>query len=412
MLELLPEQRLAVDRLRSGSVLCGGTGTGKSVTALAYFVEKVVEGGYSPFAPPRHPVPLYIITTAKKRDSLEWEKELARFGMTTEPGKGLDVVVTSWNKVKELADVKDSFFIFDEQRVVGNGAWVTSFLKIASSNRWILLSATPGDVWMDYVPVFIANGYFKNRTEFCNKHVVYNRFTKYPSVSRYLGVRHLEWLRAQVLVSMDVERHTERRYHDVIVEYDVDAYEAVRETRFDPVVVEPIQDAGGLCRALRRLSDGGPDRYKKTLEICRRAERSIVFYNFDYELERLRGMREDLAGEGFVVAECNGHKHDPLPGGERWVYLVQYAAGAEGWNCTTCDTVVFYSPTYSYRQQAQAEGRIDRINTPFKVLHYYRLRTRSGIDAAILKALREKRTFNERGFAKTVGGVGGAPTTC
>ena len=48
----------------------------------------------------------------------------------------------------------------------------------------------------------------------------------------------------------------------------------------------------------------------------------------------------------------------------------------------------------------QSAGRIDRLNTPFKDLYYYHLKTRSGIDLAIAKALNSKQKFNESGFAK------------
>ena len=46
----------------------------------------------------------------------------------------------------------------------------------------------------------------------------------------------------------------------------------------------------------------------------------------------------------------------------------------------------------------QSAGRIDRLNTPFTDLYYYHLKTRSGIDLAIAKALKEKRKFNESSF--------------
>ena len=46
----------------------------------------------------------------------------------------------------------------------------------------------------------------------------------------------------------------------------------------------------------------------------------------------------------------------------------------------------------------QARGRIDRMNTPFNDLYYYHLKTRSGIDLAISRALNSKKKFNESGF--------------
>jgi hypothetical protein len=133
------------------------------------------------------------------------------------------------------------------------------------------------------------------------------------------------------------------------------------------------------------------------MEIFEKHPRIIVFYNFDYELDILKHI---YYGENVEIAEWNGHAHQPVPKGEKWVYLVQYTAGCEGWNCITTDTIIFYSQNYSYKVMAQASGRIDRLNTPYTDLYYYHLKSRSGIDLAISRALTEKKKFNERKFTK------------
>lgn len=392
----------AVNNMRNGCILNGGVGSGKSRTGLYYYF-KEQGGSINPdYVPMKHkPKDLYIITTARKRDDLEWEGELVPFLLSTHPDQnvfyGNKVVVDSWNNIKKYSDISGAFFIFDEQRVVGSGAWVKSFLKIARGNDWILLSATPGDTWSDYIPVFIANGFYKNKSEFLREHVVYSRFSKYPKIDRYLNTGRLVRLRNRILVDMDFTRHTIPHHEDVYCRYDISKYKDAIKTRWDPYKNEPIQQASGLCYILRRVVNEDESRQQALLEIFEQHPKMIVFYNFDYELDILKGI---YYGNNCEIAEWNGHAHNPIPQSERWVYLVQYTAGCEGWNCVKTDTIVFYSQNYSYKVMEQASGRIDRLNTPFRDLYYYHLKSRSGIDLAISKALKEKKQFNERKFVK------------
>ena len=387
----------AVNRMKNGCILNGGVGSGKSLTALAYFF-KEQGGGLNPISKMKNPKDLYIITTARKRDTLEWEKELANFGMSTNPdsnGYSNRIVVDSWNNIKKYKEVHGAFFIFDEQRVVGSGAWVKAFLRIARRNEWILLSATPGDTWGDYIPVFVANGFYKNKTEFTREHVVYSRFTKYPKIDRYLGTGKLIRLRNSILVDMDFKRQTVSHHEDIYVKYDVDKYKTAGKLRWDPFKNEPIRDASGLCYVWRRIVNEDESRQVALLELFEKHPKMIIFYNFNYELNLLK---EVFSGIAVNIAEWNGHKHQPVPESKRWVYLVQYTAGAEGWNCISTDTIVFFSQNYSYKIMQQSAGRIDRLNTPYTDLYYYHLKSRSGIDLAISRALSQKKNFNEGKF--------------
>lgn len=401
-IDLYDYQQEAIRKMKNGCILCGGVGSGKSRTALAYYYlqedGRISTDEYYPMGDP--PRDLYIITTARKRDTLEWEGELSPFLLSTHKDVNLysnKVVVDSWNNIKKYADVKGAFFIFDEQRVVGSGAWVKAFLKITKVNAWILLSATPGDTWSDYIPVFVANGFYKNRTEFIREHVVYSRFSKYPKIDRYLNTGRLIRLRNQILVNMDFKRQTISHHEDVYVRYDISKYKDVGRNRWDPYKDEPIINAAGLCYVWRRIVNSDESRQMALLELFEKHPKMIVFYNFDYELDILKGL---YYGDEVSIAEWNGHKHQPIPNGKSWVYLVQYTAGAEGWNCITTDTTVFYSQNYSYKIMQQSAGRIDRLNTPFRDLYYYHLKSRSGIDLAISKALKEKKNFNEGKFVK------------
>ena len=388
----------AVNRMKNGCILNGGVGSGKSLTALAYFF-KEQGGGLNPISKMKNPKDLYIITTARKRDTLEWEKELANFGMSPNPdsnGYKNTIVIDSWNNIKKYKEVHGAFFIFDEQRVVGSGAWVKAFLRIARRNKWILLSATPGDTWGDYIPVFVANGFYKNKTEFTREHVVYSRFTKYPKIDRYLGTGKLIRLRNSILVDMNFKRQTVSHHEDIYAKYDIDKYKAAGKNRWDPFKNEPIRDASGLCYVWRRIVNEDESRQVALLELFEKHPKKIIFYNFNYELNLLKEVFDGI--QGVEVAEWNGHKHQPTPCGKSWVYLVQYTAGAEGWNCITTDTIVFYSQNYSYKIMQQSAGRIDRLNTPYTDLYYYHLKSRSGIDLAISRALSQKKNFNEGKF--------------
>ena len=393
-------QFAAVEDMKNGCILNGDIGSGKSRTGLYYYF-KENGGSIDPdYIPMKHkPKDLYIITTAMKRDSFEWEKELVPYRISPKPEEnqfyGNKVIIDSWNNIKKYTDVKDSFFIFDEDRVTGSGVWVKSFLKIAKNNNWIILSATPGDTWSDYIPVFIANGFYKNKTEFSREHIVYSRFTKYPKVDRYISTGRLLRLRNDILVDLNVVKHTVQHHEDIFVNYDVSKYKDIMRTRWDPYKDEPIQQAAGLCYILRRAVNSDESRQVRLLELLEDHPRAIIFYNFDYELDILMHLAQGTDAE---VAQWNGHKHEPVPTGDKWLYLVQYTAGAEGWNCTTTDTIIFYSQNYSYKTMHQAAGRIDRRNTKYTDLYYYHLKTRSGIDLAISQALKKKKKFNENKF--------------
>ena len=399
MMKLKSYQKEAIERMHNGCILCGGVGAGKSITGLAYYY--ILNGGTvsdengGKFSKIKNKQPLYIITTAKKRDTREWEFDMAHFQLSSSGDSQVKVTVDSWNNITKYIDVKGAFFIFDEQRVVGWGTWSKSFVQIAKNNQWILMTATPGDTWLDYAPVFIANGFYKNITEFRNEHVIWDPYTKFRKVNRYIGLQRLIRLRNKVLINMDYHTKTESHHNYVLCRYDQSIYKIVLKNRIH-LDGTPLENAAQLCYELRKVCNTDVSRMAAVLKIFDESiGRVIIFYNYDYELEILKGLKY---GSDTVVAEWNGHKHEDIPNTERWVYLVQYNAGAEGWNCVRTDTIIFYSATYSYKTLVQAAGRIDRMNTPFRDLYYYHLRSNSSIDLAIHTALKKKKKFNENKF--------------
>lgn len=399
--QLFDHQLKAVNNLRNGSVLVGGVGSGKSRTALGYYFVKN-GGAFEPYSDMRKPaMDLYIITTAKKRDTLEWEEELAVYSMSTAPEVnpyGNRIVIDSWNNIKKYENVRDAFFIFDEQRVVGSGAWVKSFIKIArANNQWILLSATPGDTWIDYAPLFIANGFYKNITEFRRRHVVFSRYAKFPKIERYVDVDRLIECRKRILVIMEFKKQATKKREIIKVEYNRELYEFASKKHWNVFTEEPCQTPSTMCQVLRKIVNTDPSRQNQVLLYFEQHPKLIVFYNYDYELEILRTL---CIKHNITWGECNGHRHDDVPKGESWMYLVQYNSGSEGWNCITTNSILFYSDTYSYRMMVQASGRIDRLNTPYSELYYAYLRSSSSIDVAIANCLSRKKKFNEKSFVE------------
>ena len=401
---LLEGQFEALQKIKNGCIVCGGMGSGKSLTALSYYyirnggsTDYVKGGDYTWMEKPKQ---LIIITTARKRDLKEWDKDMAFFLLSSEDIPNMTtkypkVIVDSWNNIGKYTDVKDVFFIFDEQRVVGKGAWVKSFLKITKSNEWILLSATPGDKWEDYIPVFIANGFYRNRTQFNDEHVIFNPYVKWRSVLKYVNTKKLERYRNQILVPINVQRTTVLHKANIYCEYNIFEYKQVTKYRTHVDSFEPIENASAFCYELRKVVNRDPDRARIIMDILKEHPKAIIFYNFDYELDILRKLNVKCP-----IAEWNGHKHDPIPVGDAWIYLVQYIAGNEGWNCTTTDTVIFYSQTHSYKMTKQASGRIDRLNTPYVDLYYFYLMSKAPIDISIKRCLDNKKDFNNSNFAK------------
>lgn len=388
VVNLYPHQRRAVDQLGNGKILFGGVGAGKSLAAATYYIEREA------------PKDVYVITTAKKRDSLDWEEEFVKYGVYKSKDATVAGVlrVDSWNNIAKYKNVRGAFFIFDEQRLVGSGAWARAFEFIAKHNNWIMVSATPGDTWLDYIPVFVANGFYKNRTEFKREHVIYSTYTQFPKVEKYVNVGRLVKYRSQILVHMPYDRHTVRHSTTIPVSFDTVTRDRVLQDRWNVYKDLPIQSVPELFYTLRKVVNSDPSRLEEVRKLARKHPRLIVFYNFDYELNALRTLSEEVP-----IAEWNGHKHEAIPQTDRWLYLVQYVAGAEGWNCTETDAMVFYSLTYSYKNWHQAHGRIDRLNTPFKDLYYYTLLSGAMIDGAIMKCLRGKKSFNESKFLRDQG---------
>lgn len=410
MVCLFPYQVEVLDKIHNGSILVGGVGSGKSLTSLAYYYIK--NGGkihngelYSEMKDPKD---LYIITTAMKRDTLEWEEELCKLLLSTNPevnGYSNKVIVDSWNNIKKYKEVKNSFFIFDEQRVVGYGSWAKSFLQIAKCNNWILLTATPGDTWSDYIPVFIANGFYKNKTEFSRQHIMYKRFSSYPVIERYVDTKILESYKRKILIEMDYQ--TEATIHDIdiLCDFDKELYRETVKNRYDFESDKPIESVSELCYLMRKIANSDKSRLLAVDNILKQNSKVIIFYNFDYELYAIKEYFQDK----ITIAERNGHKHEKIPEKKSWIYLVQYMSGAEGWNCIETDTIIFYSQTYSYRTLIQSKGRIDRLTSPFKDLYYYHLKSKSSIDASIGRALASKKKFNE---TKSFGNMFATKTRC
>lgn len=401
VVQLYPHQRVAVEKMGNGKVLVGGVGTGKTITSLVYYYEKILGGTLNHPETITNPTDLYVFTTARKRDELDWQGDAAKLALGRDRNAsvhGIQVIVDSYNNIEKYIDVEGAFLILDEQKMVGSGPWTKAFIKMAKKNQWIMLSATPGDTWMDYIPLFVANGFVKNRTEFKRNHIIYSPYSKFPKIDRYIETGKLLKWRHDILVDMPYLRHTQRYHHPIAVAHNREMMDLVMKKRWNPYTDMPLKDAGEMFATMRKVAYSDPSRREAVIELMtHNHSRLIVFYNFDYELEMLRTIAAEMPE--WTVKEWNGHKHEPVPEGDKWLYLVQYVAGAEAWNCVTTDAICFYSQTYSYKNFEQAQGRIDRLNTPFKDLHYYILKSTSPIDIAVSRALKGKQSFNEAEYS-------------
>lgn len=404
MVELAQHQIDALKKMHNGCILRGDVGSGKSRTSLAYYYISVCKGmvkvnNKGSLREMESPRDLFIITTAKKRDDESWYDELAPFCITKneiDNPSHVRVTVDSWNNIKKYVNIYGAFFIFDEQRVVGSGAWVKAFYKIAKKNQWILLTATPGDTWADYIPVFVANGFYRNKTEFNSIHAVFSRYAKFPKIERYERTDVLNKYRRQILVNMKDKREAVEHHIEILCKYNKELYRTIKKDRWDPYDKKPIEETGKLCYLERRVSNDDSSRIAEMRNLLEQNPKVIIFYNFDYELETLRELCDNMR---ITYNEWNGHKHESVPDNNiGWAYLVQYAAGCEAWNCITTNVIIFYSQNYSYKVMTQSAGRINRMNTPFKDLYYYHLRSYSPIDLAIKRALALKKNFNEKSY--------------
>ena len=379
--KLYPHQEEALRKLKSGSILNGGVGSGKTLTSLVFYKKHFSDKK------------LYVITTAKKRDTGDWEEDAEKAGVTIE-------VVDSWNNIKNYIWLEDAFVIFDEQRVVGYSTWGKSFIHICRRNKWILLTATPGDSWIEYMTVFIANGFYRNKSDFIDQHVEFDQWVKYPKIKKYHNQGRLMQHRQHILVPMRFERKTTRHRKLIKSSYDHEAYEKILVKRWNIFEEKPIENASEMLQCLRKLVASDDDRIFNAKFFMDVYDKLIIFYNYNYEREILINIAEELGREYW---QWNGHAHEELPDTDKWLYIVQYTAGAEGWNCITTNTILFYSLNYSYKITEQAEGRIDRLNTPFTDLEYYFLTSESQIEKDIYKAIKTKEKFNESAWLKRRG---------
>lgn len=402
-LEMNEEQIDAAKRMRNGCILSAEVGLGKSRTGLAYYYISVLGGslrinGKGTFRKPKRKIPLYIITTATKRDTGDWESEMVPFLLSTNKENSIchiPVTIDSWNNIKKYKDVAGAFFLLDEDKVTGDGVWAKSFIRIAKHNQWVILTASPGDNWGDYISVFIADGFYKNKSDFNQQHAVWKNFGTFWKVTDYVNTKRLYKIRNAITVKMEKKRKTVPHKEEVVVDYDARTYKAIMKKRWDPYANAPVENISKLCQLLRRVCNEDPSRIEAVKTILKGYDRAIIFYNYDYELEILLKIGKEL---NIPTYQRNGHVHDHLPKSKRWLYLCQYISAAEGWNCITTNVIIFYSLNYSYKMMTQAEGRINRMNTKYIDLYFYEIRSNSPIDRGIVRALANKKDFNERSF--------------
>lgn len=369
-------QKRAINQMHNGCILCGGVGAGKSLTSLGY-IDKVYPSGT-----------VYIITPARKRNTGEWFDDIRKNDMDE-----TRFVVDSWNNLSKYKDVKDAFFLFDEQKVSGKGTWAKSLIRIAKSNQWILLSATPGDTYDDYATVLIANGFVRNRTTWYDEYCV-TKSQPFFHIVDHKNKDVIDMMIRRIFIKMDYQSDKKRIERVIPIQARSAGEEKeILMTHKAPGAQMPFTT---FAAAIAYVRMNCYDKSKKTealRKIIEKHKKIIVFYNFLSEKLEIERAAIDA---NVTINFYNGQRHDPIPDTDEWVYGVQYNSGAEAWNCITTNAMVFYSPNYSYKTMEQAHGRIDRVNSPYECLYYYMLLNELNIDNKVMNALSSKKDFNEK----------------
>lgn len=125
-------------------------------------------------------------------------------------------------------------------------------------------------------------------------------------------------------------------------------------------------------------------------------DRLIVFYNFNAELEALKGICESV---GRSISLVNGQGRDLLSyeNDNSSITLIQYQAGAMGLNLQKSNRIIYYTPPLSSELFEQSKKRIHRIGQS-KTCFYYYLTCKGSVEEKIYKTLAMRRDYTEALF--------------
>ena len=129
-------------------------------------------------------------------------------------------------------------------------------------------------------------------------------------------------------------------------------------------------------------------------------DRLIVFYNFNAELEALKGICDSVERPYSVV---NGESKDlyAYEHESGSITLIQYQAGAMGLNLQKANKIVYFTPPLSSELFEQSKKRIHRVGQS-KTCFYYYLTCGGSIEEKIYRTLAMRKSYTEALFESEV----------
>lgn len=431
-------QKKIVDDLKDfdSSALFLDVGTGKSITSLALYEQKQLQGKCNKLliiclcakinewkcdCEKWFPFSKTIVLDGKKNSKLDFE-----YG-------NFDIAIINFEKTWRNDDLflvnKNYYIIVDESHKIKE-----STTKVGKFMRQLafltpykcILTATPmGNGYIDlYNQLYfiglldISLTMFKEK--YCNEQLVY--FPGMKPFKKIVSYRNTEYL--DKLVNK-YARYYERKIDDDLVpseivipfELDKNYNKIARDRVYEDISLDKVTskrlglkalcsgtlmgkalvDPNGNLDRLYRLNTYKLDWVKSFLEDFK--DRVVIFYMYDHQRDQLYDMISKIKRP--VARYCADYKEEKIFNeNDDAVVLVQYKSGSTGIDWLKQSYVsIFYSLPDSYIDFYQAKGRLNRVGQTKKPLYYLLVaKGKNSVDELNYNALKNKTDFNDEWF--------------